>query len=316
MAKAGLGLIGLCDKGTLATTKTHAIGMGLKIGSSVKWNSYKDNETAYKQKLINKKNARVESESFQATMKMLSSLLIFAGSGCDAQIITSKQVSGAANGYVYKFAGDNALGLDFEGEISAAKRAMKIILESAFDQDTALSLIDAADSDTPVDMGFTNDQGIDYTLQRAPYFLSLHSPDLTSLVDKYSIIDRKLTFKTEGSKNEYNQTNIDFINWTLEITVRTNSVADQITFMNKARGLDVVMKEKTSGAYYDCFNFGENVLTKTDEATIDDKQNIFKMIYGASIPLFDHVVEFGTGKGGAVDDTTGTTGGTILIGHE
>lgn len=314
-SKPGVGLIGLCDKGTLGTTNANAIGMGLKTDSSLKWSTFKDNETAYGQKLVNKRNARAESETFQLTMKMFSRMLRFGSLGCDAQIITAKQVSGAGNGYVYKFAGANALGLDFEGEVSSAKRTGKIILESAFDQDTALTLIDAADSDSPVDMAFTNDQDIDFTLQRAPYFLSLHSPDLTNLVSKYDILERKLTWKSEGQKNEYNQTDIHFINWVLEVTLKAASITEQLAFMNKARGLDVVMKEKTSGAYYDCWNFGENVLTKIDEATLDDKQNIFKMTYAAKVPFYDHSVTVGTGNGGASDDADGETGGTILIGH-
>ncbi|MDD4291993.1 MAG: hypothetical protein PHX51_07160 [Clostridia bacterium] len=313
-SRAGLKQIGFCDAGTLATTKTNPLAIGLRNAASMEITNFKQIKDYLERNFRNMKNFKVDAESLQPTIQMLKLMISWLNLGCDAQVITRPQASGGA-GDVYKFIGDNKAGLDFEYLINADKRSMKATLELAMEYVLAQTFIDSADSETAVVLTDITGEGADFTRFKSPYFVSFESPKTTALFSKADLVERSLTIKTKNKKDLYNKSIVDFLTVELMIKARDASVAKQIVAMGKDQSPSVYVKEMNTGAYYDAFDFAAGVLTLEEEYKDGDDDRTLQYKFTGNIHIYDITFELGDTHGGAVSDTIGSTGGTMKAGY-
>ena len=315
MSRAGIIQIAMCDLGTLATTPANPILLGIGGEKSLIISPHKQIDLFPDKKGRNMENHKAEGLSNQASMLVLSSLINFLNFNADVQIITTKQSADANSEDVLQYVGNNVFGLDFEYEVGADKRGVKITLERAFEYLVSKTLIDAADSNTAKAFtGITDVGGRDFSKYRPPYFLAAESPAGTALFNPMSINSRKLTIKTKNSKNIYNASIVDMLQFNLEIVATEASIAKFITEMNKAEGSKFLWKEGNGGTNYDGFDFNTNVLTQSDEKTISDKERIIKATFSGSEWISNISWDLEVSGGGAAAGD-GSVGGTMKIGY-
>lgn len=315
-SRAGLGEIAFCDLGTLATTPNDAVAMGIRSAAKIEsepFNTVQLYRSSQGPNLVNRKfNA---AETYQPTMFMLKKFIEWAKDGADVQILTTKQDGGSQN--VFKFIGDNRLGIDFEYGITQDKRYLKPILEGAAEVGTHKTFIDGADSETAVDLSFTN-EGKDEAAYKFPWFLAIEVPKTTALVDKFSFTSRQLIIKTpQNKKMQYNRSKSDYINIMLEVAIEAKvSIAEVVAILNKAWSPSILLKEKNQadGSTYDAFDIAANYLTMPHPVEeYGDENRIITVKWEGDVPINNIAFEFGSGKGGSAEDSTGTTGGTLKV---
>lgn len=315
-SRAGLGEIAFCDKETLATTPNDAIAMGIRSTAKFDSEPFKTVQlyrSSQGPNLVNRKfNA---AETYQPTMFMLKKFIEWAMDGADVQILSTKQDGGSRN--VFKFIGDNRLGIDFEYGITQDKRYLKPILEGAAEVGTHKAFIDSADSESAVDLGFTN-EGKDEDAYKFPWFLAIEVPNATELVDKFSFVSRQFIIKTpQNKKLQYNRSKSDYINFMLEVAIEAKvSIAEVVAILNKGWSPSILLKEKNdaAGTTYDAFDLAAGYLTMPHPVEeYGDENRIITVKWEGDVPINNISFEFGTGKGGTAEDTTGTTGGTLKV---
>jgi hypothetical protein len=162
-------------------------------------------------------------------------------------------------------------------------------------------------------MGVTG-EGADLTLYRAPYYLEIEYPTGQEIFSKTEIIDRKLTIKTKGKKSIYNQSIVDYLSCTLELTARDAGITKFISEMDKSMSSAITWKEQNNDTFFDQFVFAANALTVKNEFKIDDSERQLKVILEGDIPVWDATFQFGASYGGDAADTTGLKGGTMTFG--
>ena len=243
MGRAGFKQIGLCDAGTLLTTPTTPLVIGLRQAASLDMEPFKSVKDYRERELPNKTNFKFGGESLQTTIKVLKQLIGFVNLNADAQIQTTPQSATAGSEDVFQFVGDNKLGVGFEYMITADKRSCKIMLEGAMEDDRAKTLIDAADTNSLANLGIAG-EGVDFTKYRAPYFLAFEFPKSTALITPNDIIERKLTIKTKGKKDIYNKDIVDYLAVELELTGKNATITDIMNLYNKTLGASILIKEK------------------------------------------------------------------------
>lgn len=314
ISRAGINQIALCDLGTLLTAPTNPILLGVGGEKSLVISQHKQIDLFPDKKGRNMENFKAEGLSNQATMKVMKGLIDFLNFNCDVQIITTSQ-SGSGTEDVFQFAGNDVFGLDFEYEVGSDKRGVKITLERAFEYLLSKTLQDAADSNSAVTFtGITDIGGRDFSQYRPPYFIGAESPAGSALFSPMAINSRKLTIKTKNSKNQYNASNVDMLQFNLEIVATEASIAKFIAEMNKDEGAKFLWKEGNGGSNYDGFDFNTNVLTQSDEKTISDKERIIKVTFEGSEWISNISWDLEVSGGGAASGD-GSVGGTMKVGY-
>lgn len=315
ISRAGINQIALCGLGTLLTAPTNPILIGHGGEKSLVISPHKELALFGDKKGRNMENHKAGGLSNQVSMKVLKTLIEYLNFNCDVQIITTAQTGVADSEDVFQYVGDNLLGLDLEYEVGSDKRGIKIDLERAFEYLLSKGLIDAADSNTAEAFaGITDIGGRDFSQYRSPYFLGIESPAGTSLFNPMGINSRKLTMKTKNSKNQYNASIVDMLQFNIEVVGTEASVAKFVTEMNKAEGAKFLWKEGNGGAFYDGFDFNTNVLTQSDEKTIGDKERLLKATFEGSEWISNITWDNeATGGGEAAGD--GSVGGTMKVGY-
>lgn len=313
LSVAGLTEIGFCDAGTLETTKTNAAAMGIRNATELQITPFNQIEAYRNQKLRNMLNFKWEGESYQPTMSFLEKVLNWIRNGVDVQIKSVKQTPAAASENIFKFTGNNKLGLNFEYVIDSKKRFIKPILEGAMDFEDAKAFLDTADSESAVDLGFTL-EGKDYSLRKAPYFLAIQVPKTVDLVSKYNVVERSFMLKGKGKKLERNIDKVDYITATLSVTMETASISDMITILAKNESPSFLLKEKNNGDFYDGFDIKEGMLTQSEDFKIGDNNRTLSVTYEGDIPVNYFALQLGLSNGSDESDTEGITGGTLVVG--
>ncbi|HEX3075149.1 MAG TPA: hypothetical protein VHP30_16155 [Ignavibacteriales bacterium] len=305
----GLGRILFCDINTLsAATPENPIALGFRGEAKLDVTPFKTVKEQGGGELPNMRNFKFEAESYQPTMKMLSSMIGWLNLNCDTEVCTSKQPGAAPKADVYKFMGDNRLGLGFEYTISGDKRSLKVMCEGALEEDKAKTFIDSADSVTPATVTLTNAEGNDFALYRAPYFLMLEYDALQQgetdpndkkiVIDSRDIISRAFTIKTISTKDIYNSDIVNKLEFNLEIVARSASVGTILKNLGKNRAAALTMKEKNKDNFYDAFQFADGVLIRADEYTVGDKERQAKISFKREVSVYDVTFQFGAEKGG------------------
>jgi hypothetical protein len=316
MSRAGIQQIAMCNLGSLATTPLNIEFFGLGGEKAVDFKPYKPTDLFPEKKGRNMEEHTIAGESEQATMRMIKNMIGFLNFNCDVQVITAKQTATADSEDVFKYAGADCLGLMFKYESSREKQRLTPTLNRAFEYDYSKTLKDAADSAEAVEFtGITDLGGRDFTLRSAPNALSVKSGS-TELFTQMGIRSRSLILETiDGSRNQFNMPNVELLKATIELIADEASVAKIIELMGYNNSSVIKWRETTSGVLYKEFDFNVNVLTQTEEEPMHDKERNVKLVYEGAEWIYNTSFEFGTGKGGATDDTTGTTGGTMKFGY-
>lgn len=315
MSRAGIKQLLLCDLGTLSSSPANAVVMGLRNSCTMEISPYKPVKDYRGRELPNMDNVKVESETFQPSLRILKKLIDFTNHNCDAQITSVKQNSSAADGDVYRFEGVNSPGIDFELLYSAEKRIIRVTLERAYPNEVLDGMLNVFESQAQIILpSLSNQEGVDYTRYRTPYSLAVESPLSVSICSGADFESRKLSIKTKGKKSAFNSSFVDYLTVNMELVTRDASIARLITQRNKGISPALLWKESNGGSFYDAFEFSAGVLAQNSEFKNSDNERSLKIIYEADIPVYDFLFEFGAGKGGDETDTEGIKGGTVKIG--
>lgn len=309
----GLGRILFCDEGTLAAAPGNPIALGFRGEAKLDVTPHKTVKEQGGGELPNMRNFKFEAESYQPTMKMLSSMIDRLNLNCDIEVVTAKQAGAEPKADVYKFSGLYKLGLGFEYTISGDKRSLKVTCEGAFEEDKALALLETVQTAVPASVTLTHPEGNDFASYRAPYFMSL-SYGGSNAVEVRDIISRSFTVKTVSSKDIYNSDIAGRLEFNLEVVTRDASIASVIANLNKGRSLSLLMKEKNKDNFYDAFDFAPGALIRTDEYAVGDKERQAKISFKREVSIYDAEFLFGAAYGGDSSDA-GAKGGTMRIGY-
>ncbi|MFZ5986925.1 MAG: hypothetical protein ACOYWZ_07360 [Bacillota bacterium] len=312
-AAAGLKQIVMCDKGTLATTPVDPIALGIRKDAVLTINHFKQVEDYRKRKLRNMLNFKLEGETMQPTIFTFKKMIDWLNGNVDLQVVTQNQSTSAKD--VWKFNAGKELGIDFDWTYNQDGRSCKITFERAFPYSDGVTFIDAADSNTAVTFAGITDDGTDLTLYRGSSPDKFEKPAATSLGSSSLVTVRSMNIKTENKKSIDNLSLVDNLMITLEMTGREAAISDFVTRLNKGMLDGVVFQEKNSGTYYDKFDFNSLVLSQTDEFVINDEERTLKIVLEGRVPIYAVSFLYGTGNGGDVADTKGTTGGTVKFGY-
>lgn len=312
-AAAGLKQIVMCNKGTLATTPVDPIALGIRKDAVLTINHFKQVEDYRKRKLRNMLNFKLEGESMQPTVFTFKKLIDWLNGNVDLQVVTQNQSSSAND--VWKFNAGKELGIDFDWTYNQDGRSCKITFERAFPYSDAVTIVDEADNTTPVSFTGITDDGTDLTLYRGAFPDRFEKPGGVTLGSNSLFTVRSTNIKTENKKSIDNLSLVDNLMITLELAGREAAITDFVTRLNKNQLDRVVVQEKNSGSNYDRFDFNANVLSQTDEFVINDEERILKIVLEGRVPIYSVTFLYGSGNGGDVSDTKGTTGGTIKFGY-
>jgi hypothetical protein len=316
MSRAGIKRIALCDLNGLAGTPGHVEFFGLGGEKAVDFKPFKQTDIFPEMKGRNMEEHIITGESEQASMRMIKNMIGYLNFNCDTEVVTAKQSAAANSEDVFKYAGDDCLGLMFKYESTREKQRLTPTLNRAFEYDYSKSLKDAAQTATPVTFaGISDFGGKDFSLRSAPNTLSVKSGS-TELFTQMGIRSRSLKLETiDSSKNQFNMPEVDLLKVTIELIANEASISKIVAVMGYNNSSVIKWRETTSGLLYKEFDFNVGTLTQSEEEPLHDKDRSMKLVYEGGIWIYDHTFEFGTGKGGAADDTTGITGGTMKFGY-
>lgn len=306
-----------CDVGTLLTTPTGAVAMGFAKGKELKITDFRTDKAWPNIPTRNMKNIAVQGESFQPTMFMVKKTFDFLNGGGDFQVITPKQSASTGSEDVIQFVGNYLSGFGFELTIAHDKRTLKWMLERALEYSAYQTFIDLWDSAAAVQVTGVTDsdvEGKNYSYRRWPKLLALEAPSGASIaLADYKRLERKVVIKSKGIKNDSNQDVVNFYTVTIEIVGTGQHVADLVTLAGKAETPSVLIKEGNAGAYFDQISIPAFKLGIGDEFAIGDEKRESRIKLEGDLSIYQHAFTYGTGNGGAADDTTGVTGGTMTI---
>lgn len=315
ISKAGLKQVVACNKGTLATTPVDPIAMGIRKGATMKRSHYKPLKDYLDGQFRNMMNFNIQLESMQATMFMLKKMLDWVDGNMDLQVITNPQAAGGT-GDVYKFNSGNEMGLDFEYVINSDGRTIKPTFEIALPWTTGQTLVDSADSTTPITFPtITHPRGEDEALLRKPFFVSFEAPTGTPVLTRNEIVSRSYSIKTKTKKlEESNMTTVDYLIFELMLKFRNASVAKQVEILSKDQMPTIKLREQNNAAFYDEWQFNNGVLTLNDEFDDSDEDRAITLKFQRNVFIYDISFLFGATYGGDAADTTGIKGGTMKVG--
>jgi hypothetical protein len=314
--RAGIQRIALCDLGTLGTTPANAEFFGFGGEKKINITPFKQTDIYPEKKGRNMENHNITGDSEQATMKMMKNMISFLNFNCDAEVVTAKQSSAANSEEVYKYAGNDCMGLMWKYESNRDKQILTPTLDRAFDYEYSKTLKDAAATATPATFtGITDPGGRDISLRQSPNKLVLQSGG-SDIFTEMGINSRSMIIETiEASRNQYNAPQVDLLKILIEIIANESQVAKIVSLMAKNNTTNILWKETTTGLLYKAFDFNTNILFQTEEEPLGDKERNIKLVYQGAEWIHNITFEFGTGKGGSAEDTVGTTGGTMKFGY-
>lgn len=312
----GIKSILLCNKGTLATTPVNPAYIGLKDKATLKISDFKTSKDVRGRTFRNKKQAALEFESKQPTLKMFRSFFDYMNSNCDVQMMTEKQSFSSSSEDVLKFTASTLLlGLSWEYGFDLEKRYLKGTLKGAADYDVMKALIDSADSESAVTIsGITHPGGENWSLQRRQKILAIQSPVATELFDLDERDDVKIFCKSEGDDNGDGQPGVKDTTVHVEVVGLNTSVTKIVAQLTKNINEALLIKIGNDGSNYDALDCAAGALTPVEEIELGDDKSFLKVVYEGKVRPYDYDFNYGATYGG-VDADGGLNGGTIKIGY-
>jgi len=308
--RAGLKQIVLCNAGTLLTTPSYPLAIGLRGPASMEITPFKEVKDYRDRNLRNMLNFKIEAESLHTTMQYLRKAIDWAKNNCDAQIITNENE-------VYQFSSNINLGLDFEYLLTQDKISLKLILEGAFPYNDAKVIINSASLNTQISFIGITGEGANFLYYRSPHLITLEAPKTDSLFSSLrDLSEINLSIKTKNKKNIYNISIVDYVTFELKISSRESSISKIVEHLAKDISPSILIKKMNwTTNYYDAFDFAANVLTIRNEFKNSDDDRLLTVIFSGDVPINDIEFLFGSGNGGDATDTEGKLGGTMKVGY-
>lgn len=316
-ARAGLQQIALSDLSTMSGTPTNLEFIGLGGEKKVEITEHNPVDIFPEKKGRNMQLHKVEGVSTQCTMKMLKNMIGFLNGNVDTQVITAKQSASANSEDVFKYLGNDGLGLGFKYASERKSHLLTATLQRAFDYEYSKTLKDAVDTATPISFtGVTDLGGRDFSLYDIPNKLIFEVGGSEPFVP-INLKERSLILETiESGKNEHEMPDVDLLKALIRIVANEATIDKIVTMMAKANSSVVSWKESTSGLYYKKYDFNVNVLTQSEPKEVfGDKERMFELEFQGAEWIYNTQFLFGTGNGGSAADTVGTTGGTMKFGY-
>lgn len=305
----GLNRVILTTLTKLLTDQSNLVSVGLRKPGVLNIGPFKNQSDQRSRSLRNKINFKADAESYQLGLRDLELLIGFCQNGFDSQVVAEKQTSTVDSGGRFDFVGDNTKGLEFEHKMSGDDRLTKITIEGAEEYENALTLIDASDGFgalAPDISSFaqvgSNQKGNAKAFYKHPWYFAIESPDSTELFDKKELITRMFSLKTVGSRNEYNELQVDYIKLMLEVQGFNATIANLVTILSKAQFPSLTVKEYNTATLYDKYVIPAEVVNFEPEFEIGDEKRNAKLKFEADIPLNDFSFAYGTPNGGSATD--------------
>lgn len=311
-AKVGINQIGLCKIGTLLTTPTNIINLGLRPAATLNVDPFETSKDFRDRELRNRSNFKISAKTHQPTLKALMDIIstYYGDGGADVELKSVPQSSGADGG-CFQFNGTtNYMGVDFEYLLTSKERTLGLTLEYAPTFLEAKAIIDASDSNTPASLG--SDYGINLSLQRYPWLASISDGVDTYNLDE--LVDYSMSIKPMGDRDLNNRIIPDYISFMIEITTRRSRISDVVASMAGSLMPSLTIQHDTSlsSATYEKFTFAAYALSKMQAVNIGDEKRFMKLTFAGKVPLGNISSSFLVGAGGGTS-ADGTEGGTITI---
>lgn len=307
MSRAGFSQIAIMNEGTLSTTPAGTQVIGITRNAELKITRFKPIKVEHRDwDLPNKDNLMLTAETLAPSMGLFKSLTGWLEGNNDAQIITRAQSSTSGSEDVLSFEDGSNLGIEFKYIINDDYRLIQVDLERAFSPAAWSSIVAGAEAATAVVISGS----YDLAKYRLP---NLHTLTIGG-VELENIISRQLTIETKRkAKTIDNVSLVDNIIITAEITFENASFTKLDAIRDLGISPALVWKETNDGTNYDLHSIAAGRLVMLDEPRISETDREIKLTLKGSVPIEACVFTFGTGNGGAAEDTTGVTGGTLTI---
>jgi|GEM_PF-2331721 len=305
-AQSGFAQIAIMQAGTLNTTPVGVVVLGITQNENLQTSRHRGIRIDYLDyELPNYENLMLSAATVQGNLYMFDKLVSYRGGNCDIQIITGE-------GKVFKFlAASNPLGIEPKLAYSKDSRLITVDIEGAFPRDVWTSILNAATSNTAVDLGFNPVSGKDFTKQRLAYPKATESPIGTAI--NGSIIERTITIEPKRKAKTINNISLyDKLTATITLQIEDITLADYIIQRNKGTSPSLLFKEGNSETTYDAFSFAEGVLVQDCNINVTGEKAQMDIIYKGAFNISKMTLLSGTNNGGSAADG-GISGGTLQI---
>lgn len=315
---AGFAQIAFCDAGTINSTKTNLVALGITRNEELKTSRYKPIKIDRDEhELSNFENLALVAETLQPSLYMLKKFIDWKGGNCDAQII-------ALDGTCFTFlAASNPLGVEPKLIYTDEFRLLEVTVEAAFPRAVWDALLSTALTATPVSLGLTPASGSDRDARRIPHPIFMQSPAGVEIYDNY--IKRSLTIEPKRKakaevKNSQNISLWDRMIATAVFQMEDVSYQDYYNQRGKGESPDLLWKEANeteNGAptNFDLIQFAAGSLVQNADYDHSGTKSEMTVTYKGAVVNSKIDLQVGTGKGNAVADTKGITGGTMKFGY-
>jgi hypothetical protein len=296
---------------TMATTPTGLITVGSRKPSNLIISPLDELADYRDRPLRNKINFRYEVDSYQSRLRDVEwAVQYHLQAGFDIQLLKEKQGANAMSGGCFNWV-NQLNGLDFDYVNTNKERYVKWIFETALEYADAITLIDASDpagslvpaiSANPISGG--NERGENFSNYAYPWYAAIEGPSGTEIFSKKEIKERSLSIRTKGTKNEYNETVVNFITVELRLRGSDATITKILNILNKDMSPSLVISEKLSATTYEKFVFPANVLTHSDSFQLGDSEDYSELMFKADLTFDQFQFAYGTANGGAGTSAT------------
>lgn len=223
---------------------------------------------------------------------LLSVLMSHArNGGVDCEFVTQKSGTDSYDG-IYKFDGDNYLGLNFEYEISNEKRGAKVTLGGNIPVSDFQAIQTASQSNTFMDLSIPLNENP--VAQFYPPHLGhiKYSDTDTDLCDRSEIKSHKLVIKTAGTENEMAKMKVDSFDISFELVTKNASKANVKNFNDIwPNSPSLWYRELNPEGHFEDHKFEEGVLTLTNVAEFGDKERFMTLTFKGKVFVNDIIVD-------------------------
>lgn len=235
-------------------------------------------------------NFKVEAKDFSIGRPLLYYLLRRAGdSRVSAEVVTRATALSPSAVYdgVYQFIDEsNALGIDFDYIIDGAERSAAITLEKSFDWLAGKTIIDAALTVNPATLSGFDVDHYDGSMYRSPKFeFAKYGASDTVLFDSQEIISRKLSLKTNSTKNIYDTSTVHYIDVSFEVELSKAGKSDIKSFFEITDCPKLILRETDPNGLYEEHVFNAGVLSIRRDSIIGDENRTTKLYFEGKVPV-------------------------------
>lgn len=292
ITRAGLKAIFLTKYGQIEQSNpSYPFALGLRSAGELLFSPVNEVKDYRERSLRNMQKIKVTSSTFQAGLSDLKTFIeqYCADGKVDSQVVLVDKWSNGDN-KLFQFEQEHALGFDFEYMISEKEKSCAITLEADLEYLQARTALDSAQVQT-LNPWLANSNngagsaGIQFSKYSSQFLTQVKSPSGNDLFPKDSIVSRKLSLKTKGSKTAYGRTVVDYVTVSFEIVSRDATIEMYQGIMGRDQEAYLKLVEQTGVNKSETFEFQTGALTFSNEFKRGDSDAYSKVVYSADVPL-------------------------------